>query len=148
MIPNGSFPLFAAPQQFCDSAAVFNPNEDVNYGAPDAAGWRTVTMRFKSPACIRRNLPCMLGAIDASVKFRPNAAAQGGYEVEFIRDGYPAMGVYARNATDTGWDTAKEDAQKTKSGVGAIRALAGQIRSKGYNYPPPSDPPPPGCFRQ
>lgn len=57
------------------------------------------------------------------------------------------MGVYIRNTANTAWDTALEDAQKTRTGVGTLRALAGQIRSKGYNYPPP-DYQPQGCYRQ
>jgi hypothetical protein len=84
--------------------------------------------------------------IDGTVWFRANASAPGGFEIKFDRDGFPSMGVYTRNAADTDWLTAKEDPQKTKWGVNAIRALAGQIRSKGYNYPPPGGQPE-GCFR-
>lgn len=144
MLPTSPLFPYVTPHSFCDSAQVFNPNEDVLTTQPDASGWRTVTMKFKSPACIRRNNG-VCPAIDALISSRPNAAADGGYELTWDRDGFPSMGVYARNAADTGWNTVKEDAQKTRDGVTAIRALAGQIRSKGYNYPPPSSPQPPGC---
>lgn len=130
----------------CDSAKVFDPSRDVHTFAPDAAGWTEIDMSFSNNFCLYvGNSVCP--SITASVKFRPNASAPGGYEIQFIRDGFPSMGVYVRNGTDTDWLVAKEDAQKTRSGVNAIRALAGQIRSQGYNYPPPGDQPP-GCFRQ
>ncbi len=130
---------------FCDSAQVFHPTEDVLTTPPDANGWRTVTMHFRNNACIRR-LDFACPAIDAQIAFRPNAAADGGYELTYNRDGFPSMGVYTRNATDTGWEKVKEDRQKTQASITAIRALAGQIRSKGYNFPAPGGQPP-GCYR-
>lgn len=144
-IPTASYPNYTT-QSFCDSSAVFDPARDVTPGPPDAQGWRTWTMSFKSPACIRRgNVACP--AINASITYRPNASAPGGYDLSWERDGFPAMGVYTRNAADTGWDVVKEDHDKVLGGVQAIRALAGEIRAKGYNYPPPGSQPP-GCYRQ
>ena len=55
MLPTSPLFPYVTPHSFCDSAQVFNPNEDVLTTQPDASGWRTVTMKFKSPACIRRN---------------------------------------------------------------------------------------------
>ncbi len=130
---------------FCDSAQVFNPSEDVKITQPDANGWRSAELIFRNNVCSRRMINLCL-PITAKVTFRPNTAAPGGYELTFDRSGFPSMGVYTRNAADTGWDTVQEDAQKTRNGVSAIRALAGQIRSKGYNYPPPGVQPP-GCYR-
>jgi hypothetical protein len=129
----------------CDSADVFDPTRDVNI-TPDANGWFELTMSFRNNACIWRDQPgCP--AIDARVRYRANAAAPGGYEVQWVRDGFPSMGVYVRNAANTDWDVAAEDAQKTRRGITAIRALAGEIRTKGYNYPPPGGQPE-GCLRQ
>jgi hypothetical protein len=58
------------------------------------------------------------------------------------------MANLVRNATDFGWDTVREDEQKTASGVNALRALAGEIWSKGYHYPLPCSPHRSGCFRE
>lgn len=146
MLPTSTVPPYVTPHSFCDSAAVFS-SSDVSYSPPDEEGWKTAVMAFRSPACIRRgNIACP--TINAEIRFRPNVAFPGGFELFWDRDGFPSMGVYARNATDTGWEVVKEDAQKTRSGVNALRGLAGQIRSKGYNYPQTSSPQPPGCFRQ
>ncbi len=139
--PNGN----RVVSTLCDSAQVFHPREDVLTTSPDANGWRTVTMHFRNNACV--HVPDMgCPAIDAQIAFRPNAAAPGGYELTFNRDGFPSMGVYTRNASNTGWDLVKEDRQKTQSSIAAIWALAGQIRSKGYNYPVPGGRPA-GCYR-
>lgn len=130
----------------CDSARVFDPDRDVQKFPPDADGWTKIIMSFSNNFCAYvGNSLCP--SINATVQFRPNPSAPGGYEVKWDRDGFPSMGVYVRNATDTDWLTAKEDPQKTKWGVNAIRALAGQIRSRGYNYPPPGGQPD-GCLRQ
>jgi hypothetical protein len=134
------------PHTFCDSAQVFDPTRDVQTSPPDANGWYTVTVAFRNNACLWHGNPAC-PSIDATVKYRPNPLAPGGYEVTWNRDGFPSMGVYIQHATDAGFDTAAEDAQKTHWGINAIRALAGQIRSKGYNYPPPGNQPP-GCDRQ
>jgi hypothetical protein len=141
-------PLTNPPSAYtrCDSSRVFNPQSDVIASPPDANGWTRFDMKFRNNLCVWLNeFACP--AIDATVRFRANASAPGGYEILWERDGFPSMGVYVRNAADTDWLVAEEDPQKTKAGVTAIRALAGQIRSKGYNYPPPGGQPP-GCFRQ
>jgi hypothetical protein len=129
----------------CDSASVFNPS-DVRTSGPDANGFSTITMSLRNNLCMWHGNP-LCPAIDATIRYKANPAAPGGYEIQFNRDGFPSMGVYVRNDANTDWLTAKEDAQKTKWGVQAIRALAGQIRSKGYNYPPPGGQPA-GCLRQ
>ena len=65
--------------------------------------------------------------MDAKSTFRPNLAAYGGCELTWDRDGFPSMGVCAETAIDTGWDTVKEEAQKTRSGVTAISARGGRF---------------------
>jgi hypothetical protein len=124
---------------------VYNPATDTQAFPPDAEGFTRIEMKFRNNACKyvgNSNCP----AIDATIWFKANPSAPGGYEIRWDRDGFPSMGVYVRNAADTDWLVAKEDPQKTKSGINAIRALAGRIRSKGYNYPPPGNQPE-GCFR-
>lgn len=140
-------PLNTPPfSTICDSAAVYNPATDTQTFPPDAEGFSRIEMKFRNNACKyvgNSNCP----AIDATVRFKANPSAPGGYEIRWDRDGFPSMGVYVRNAADTDWLIAEEDPQKTKSGINAILALAGEIRAKGYNYPPPGNQPE-GCFRQ
>ncbi len=131
----------------CDSATVFNPAEHVQRTPPDPEGWRTVTVKFGNNACRWRWLPICPEPIDATIWFRPNPAAQGGYEVSFYRDSYPSMGVYSRNSSNTAWEVVKEDDQKIRGSINALRALAGEMRHGGNNYPPPGGQPD-GCFRQ
>lgn len=130
----------------CDSADVFNPATDLHKTPPDANGWQTVSMSFRNNACIRR-LDFLCPAINAIIWLRQDASAPGGFQVAWDRDGFPSMGIYARNSSDTGWETVKEDAQITRDGVRALRALAGKVRSRGYNYPTPGGQPQ-GCMRQ
>jgi hypothetical protein len=140
-------PYSVSPVTICDSAQVFDPTRDVHV-FPDSAGWSKVKMSFLNNACLHRwNVLCPVKAIDATIWYRANPAADGGYELRWERDGFPSMGVYSRNTTNTGWDVVKEDAQKTSTAAGAIRDLAGWVQSKGWNYPPPPDPPA-GCYRQ
>lgn len=142
--PNPSGPnriLFTS----CDSAGVFDPQRDLHATQPDADGWRSITMSFNNNACIRVFL-FACPSIDATARFRLSASAPGGWQLEFDRDGFPSLGVYVRNTSNTGWDKVKESPQVTKSGITALRALAGQIRIKGYNYPAPGGQPS-GCYR-
>ncbi|MEO5816899.1 MAG: hypothetical protein ABIT20_16640 [Gemmatimonadaceae bacterium] len=123
----------------CDSAAVFDPTRDVHVTSTGTDAF-LVEMQFLNNACASIPKPLCPPPINASVNFTRNAAAPGGWQVNFVRDGFPSMGIYSRNATDTGFDVVKEDPQKTRNGINAMRALAGQIRSEGSNVPPPDNP--------
>ena len=132
---------FAIPGQpsfpVCDSARVYDPDRDVQIERVGADSFM-VSVEFLNNACARIRSVCP--AINASIYFARNAAAPGGWHVTFVRDGFPSMGVYSRNAADTGFDTVMEDPQKTRNGLNAMRALAAEIRSQGSNVPPPANP--------
>ena len=133
--------------EFCDSAGMMHA-EDLVVKAPDVDGWTTVQMKFRNSGCLWHGNP-LCPAIDATVKYRPNAADPSGtgYEIAFIRDGMPSMGAYLRNPANTGWMTIKEDSQKVHTAITAIMALSGAVWNSVWNYPPPPEPPE-GCYRQ
>ena len=122
----------------CDSAAVFVPARDVVF-TPDGGTAFFVSLQFANNACKYIN-EALCPSISAQLHFVQDAAAPAGWRVTWIRDGFPSMGVYSRNASDTGFDTVVEDPQKVFTGVQSIRALAGEIRSAGSNVPPPDNP--------
>jgi len=128
---------------FKDSVRTFHPDSDVTIRGTGGASF-AIDMKFTNNACAHFTSVCP--SINATVNFSPDASYPGGWHVTFDRDGYPSMGVYKRNAADTGFDTVKEDPQKVHNGVLGMLALAGAIRSSGANAPAPANPL--GCYVQ
>jgi hypothetical protein len=113
------------------SAASFNEYSDV---VPSWEGSEIkITTHFRNNFC-----PSLCPAIDAEIRLIPDTGAPGGYRVEWKRDGFPAMGIYRRNSSNTAWQIMIEDPEITKKGD-EFRALMGFIRSVS---------PPQGCMLQ
>lgn len=124
-----------------DSANVYNHATDYRIDPlTGTEGGFQVRTSFKNNLCAHFSVLCP--AIDASIQFYPDANRACGYRVEFQRDAFPSMGVYCQSGSE--FIVMKEDAAKTRTLIGALRSLSGNLRS--VSAPPPPENPPPGCY--
>jgi hypothetical protein len=115
-----------------DSGRTFKPDSDVVINR--MADSIRVTVKFRNTFCPSRDA---CPAIDASLTFWRDASAPAGWRLKWLRDGFPAMGVYKLDSQDP-YTISKiaEDKEQVPPGY-SWAGLAGLIRSVS---PPPECP--------
>ncbi len=116
-----------------EGGRLFDPEEDV-FIRPDTTNPDVilVDLTFHNNFCMTR---ASCPSIDLFLRFTPNPSEDGGYKVHWIRDGFPAMGVYRWLPSEDRMATMAEDPQKVRGWLVAWSALLGSWWQS-VNMPP------------
>ncbi len=93
-----------------DSMSLFDPDQDIEI-LPMPGGFMVKATFFNNFCAYRSTCP----TIDLELFFNEDSSEPGGYDVYWVRHGFPSMGIYMRSDDNQSWHTLAEDPERIKS---------------------------------